>query len=422
MSVTTDGLRLDDLQRFGAARVPDAGETVDGVTPRAILEPHTAQDMASALAWASGGRLTTVIRGGGTKLGWGNPPKPVDLVCSTSRLKGALVHRHGDLTATVQAGETLVDINRELLRQAQWLPIDSAFPEATIGGIVATNDSGPLRVRYGTPRDLVIGITLALTDGRLVKSGGHVVKNVAGYDLGKLMSGSFGSFAAIVDVTLKLFPITAASRTLVARFRDAAGLSDAVMTIAASQLEPVAFDLRLRMAQGEGVQRELLARFATSPEAMHAQVAGARTFLEPRAESVTEPDEATVWSDQVRRPWSLPGATIRLAWLPATLPHVLSLMDDVHRTSGGGLELHARVMTGAGVLRLDADDAAVEKAVTLLRSRTAVVSNVAVLRKSPALKGRIDAWGPDRTAWSVLQSLKQAFDPAGILNAGRGPI
>jgi glycolate oxidase FAD binding subunit len=418
----TDRFRLSELERFGFARQPDAGDQLDGVWPGAILEPDTAQNVAAALAWASSERLTTVIRGGGSKLAWGRPPGSIDIVLSTSRLKGALIHRHGDLTATLQAGERLLDINGQLAREKQWLPIDTAFDSATIGGIVATNDSGPLRSHYGTPRDLVIGITLAMTDGRLVKSGGHVVKNVAGYDLGKLMSGSFGSLAAIVDVTVKLSPITAASRTLVARFQNAAAVSDAAVAISSSQLEPVAFDLQLHVGSEGDVQRALLVRFATSPEAVNAQVDAARALLSTRAESIAEPDEQAAWVDQIRRPWSESGTTIRLAWLPAMLPQVLAVVDEVRRTSGAALDLHGRVITGAGVLRIDAEDDAVERAVAVLRSRADVVSNVVVLRQSIQLKSRVDAWGPDPSAALVLRALKRSFDPAGILNAGRGPI
>src|SRR4029079_17011760 len=105
-------------------------------------------------------------------------------------------HRYGDLTATIESGARLTDVNRQLATHGQWLPVDSAFPAATIGGMVATNDSGPLRHRFGTPRALLIGVTLLWADGRIVKAGGTVVKNVAGYDLGRLVSGSFGSLAA----------------------------------------------------------------------------------------------------------------------------------------------------------------------------------------------------------------------------------
>src|SRR5215210_2655055 len=191
-------------------------DRVDGEVPPQVAEPDAPQAFAAALQRAAAERLSTVIRGGGTKLSWGRRPDTLDLVVSTSRLGLLIAHRHGDLTATVQAGMRLRDLNAALSTEHQWLPIDSAFDKATIGGIVATNDAGPSRHRHGTPRDLVIGVTLALTDGRLVKAGGTVVKNVAGYDLGKLVSGSHGTLAGIVDVTFKLVPLPQTSATLVA--------------------------------------------------------------------------------------------------------------------------------------------------------------------------------------------------------------
>jgi glycolate oxidase FAD binding subunit len=155
-------------------------ESIDGVLPRDTIEPASAEDLAAALASAVRQHASVVIRGGGTKMGWGRTPAPVDMLLSTKRLNAVVAHEHADLTATIQAGARLADVNRALARHGQFLPIDSAFDEATIGGAVATNDSGPLRHRYGTPRDLLIGIRLALTDGRLIKAGGNVVKNVAG--------------------------------------------------------------------------------------------------------------------------------------------------------------------------------------------------------------------------------------------------
>jgi glycolate oxidase FAD binding subunit len=421
MSATTDRLRVSELARFGPARTPIAVDAIDGVMPGALVEPETGEQMAALLAWASTERLTTVIRGGGTKLGWGATPRSIDLVVATARLNRMVAHRHGDLTATVQAGATLTATNGELAKEQQWLPIDSAFDAATIGGIVATNESGPLRSRYGTPRDLVIGVTLAMTDGRLVKSGGHVVKNVAGYDLGKLMSGSFGTLAAIVDVTLKLLPVPAASRTLVFRYPDSGTLSQDAARLSASQLEPVAFDIRVHHGSGGETHRQLLVRFATSPEAVDAQADAARSLLAGGTESIAEP-EAVLWRDQTRQPWTGSGAVIRVGWLPASLPRVLDVLDALEGPGGRSIGFHGRVMTGAGLIGLDADDAAVERAVALLRSRPAVVSNVVLLRLSPALKARLDVWGTARGPAAVLQSLKKTFDPAGILNAGRGPL
>ena len=200
-------------------------DAVDGVTPRFVAEPASGAACAAVLAAASAARQATVLRGGGTKIGWARPVDAVDLVVSTAGLSDLLVHRDGDLTATVGAGVPLSRLNTTLAARGQWLPVDSAFAATTVGGMLATNDSGPLRHRFGTPRDLLIGITLALTDGRLVKSGGTVVKNVAGYDLGKLVTGSYGALAAIVDATFKLLPLPHASATLSAVYTDPSALA-----------------------------------------------------------------------------------------------------------------------------------------------------------------------------------------------------
>jgi len=414
--------RYDELAQFGSVRSGDAGDAIDGVVPACIVEPPASEDVGRVLAWAARERLVTVIRGGGSKLAWGRVPTAIDVLLSMSRLNQVVAHRHGDLTATLQAGATLREVNAALAREGQWLPIDTAFDAATIGGIVATNDSGPLRSRYGTPRDLLIGITLAMTDGKLVKSGGHVVKNVAGYDLGKLMSGSFGSLAAIADVTVKLSPIPAASRTLEVWYEAARPMAEDVERLSTSQLEPSAFDLQVRLAPGREASRLLRVRFATSPESAEQQSVAAQSLLTGGLRMLTESAETAAWAEQMREPWDTRGATVRLSWLPASLPQVLALVEEVHRVSAGSVGLYARAVTGAGFLRLDADDAGVERAVVLLRSRVATVSNVVVLRASSALKARVDPWGEPASAAAAARALKQAFDPAGTLNAGRGPI
>ncbi|HXI29683.1 MAG TPA: FAD-binding oxidoreductase, partial [Vicinamibacterales bacterium] len=198
--------------------------------------------MAAALRRASDARQSILIRGAGTKSHWGRTPDRVDLVLDMRGLNRILAHEHGDMTATVEAGATLRDVNRTLAEHGQWLPLDPPFADlATIGGVLATNDSGPVRHRYGTPRDLIIGIRLATTDGVLSKAGGQVVKNVAGYDLGKLLTGSFGGLAAIVSATFKLAPLPSASKTLVLHVADAKDAARVVTTMMTSQLEPIAF-------------------------------------------------------------------------------------------------------------------------------------------------------------------------------------
>lgn len=400
-------------------RAGTASDAVDGVVPRQVIEPETAQDLGDALAAASRDRLATVIRGGGTKLDWGRPPITVDLVVSSARLNTMIVHRHGDLTATAHAGVTLQQLNRELARYGQWLPIDSAFDRATIGGIVASGDAGPLRHRYGTPRDLLIGVNLAMADGRLVKAGGTVVKNVAGYDLGRFISGSFGSLAAIVDATFKLLPIPKASATLVASYTDAELLARDVALIAASQLEPTAFDVRVSTEP-----HRLLLRVASSPSAVEAQIDSARRLALRDAQLIRDDAESALWAEQVRLPWSGiggAGAVVRLAWLPAKLAEVLSLIADVRQMAGGRVVMTGRVGAGTGLLTIDADALTQIAIVNRLRS-SVFVGNVTVLRGSRELKSHVEIWDVPAGTLKVLQSIKQSFDPVGILNAGRGPV
>ena len=398
-----------------AMRPGSAGDAVDGVVPRQVVEPADANELAATLQAASRDTHVTVLRGGGTKLGWGRVPSSIDLVVSTAKLNTLLVHRHGDMTATAHAGMSLAQLNRELARHGQWLPIDTAFDAATIGGIIATNDSGPVRHRFGTPRDLLIGVTLALTDGRIVKAGGHVVKNVAGYDLGKLASGSFGTLGAIVDATFKLLPIPQASATLDASYDDGEVLARDVMQVATSQLEPMAFDVLL-----DGGHYRLRLLFASSPAAVNSQVESAGRLLSTPSTVVTGDPEMDVWTDQVRSPWAGSGAVIRFGWLPAKLAEVTTLMHDMQQIAGS-VVMAGRVGTGAGLLRVDGDVRAQAAVVERLRS-SVWVGNVAVLRATPELKRHVDVWGPASSAADAVRALKSKFDPAGILNAGRGPI
>ena len=393
-----------------------AADRVDGEVPPQVAEPDTPHGFAATLKQASAERLPTVICGGGTKLTWGRPPGAVDLVVRTSRLNALIAHRHGDLTATVQAGMRLRDLNAALSVERQWLPIDSAFDEASIGGIVATNDSGPSRHRHGTPRDLVIGITLALTDGRLVKAGGTVVKNVAGYDLGKLVSGSHGTLAGIVDVTFKLVPIPRTSATLVAWYADAATLARDVGALDGAQIEPAAFDVR---ADDGELPFQLKLRIATSPAACDAQIAAARAMVSGQTTILTDIAEQAAWAAQLDV-LSHGDATVRFAWLPARLPQVLELLADLQREGTVKVLFAGRAM-GAGAARLTGDQSALAAAVERLRSTTDV-GNVVLLRGSRALKEQVDVWGPEQSSDRVARAVKGSLDPMNILNAGRGPI
>ena len=393
-------------------------ESVDGVLPRDIIEPLSAEDVAATLASAAKQRASVVIRGGGTKLGWGRTPASVDILLSTKRLNALVAHEHADLTATVQAGARLDDVNRALARHGQWLPIESAFDDSTIGGAIATNDSGPLRHRYGTPRDLLIGIRLALTDGRLIKAGGNVVKNVAGYDIGRLVSGSHGSLAAVVSATFKLMPLPGASTTLVATCQRSDALVTALAAITNSQLEASAVEV----VSGFGRTYQLILKFESTPGALGAHVRQARALIDNATfDEVSSQSEIDLWRQHIRALWTSHGIVIKFAWLPASLGAVLAFIDDV-RGSVADVELIGRAAIGSGLLRVDADTRVQRNIVERLRSRADVFRHVVVLRADAQFKQQIDVWGPLGDAGSLGASVKRALDPNGILNAGRGPV
>jgi glycolate oxidase FAD binding subunit len=394
-----------------------AGEdAIDGVVPRHVALPESSEELAQILAEASRDRQLTVLRGGGSKLGWGRTPDRVDLVIGTAKLNRLLAHRHGDMTVTAQAGMPLADLNRALAEHRQYLPVESAFDDATIGGIIATNDAGPMRHRFGTPRDLLIGVTLAMTDGRLVKAGGTVVKNVAGYDLGKLVSGSHGTLAAIVDATFKLLPIPLASTTLVATYADGNAVAHDVAALSGSQVELAAFD----MSVSSGGRRMLLMRMASSPAATAAQAADARRLLSSAPAAVSGDEERSIWEEHIRAPWADGGTIVRLSWLPSKLPAVVALLSRLSQ-HGCQVETFTGRALGSGLLRLDGDESAIVAGIATLRA-SQDVGHVVVLRATPRLKSQVDVWGPASGTIEVARTLKRMFDPADILNAGRGPI
>jgi glycolate oxidase FAD binding subunit len=402
-----------------------------------IIQPSTAAEVADALRRASDARQSIVIRGADSKSGWGRPASRVDAVLDMRRMNRILAHEHGDMTATIEAGASLRDVNQALAVHGQTLPLDPPFADrATIGGLLATNDSGPLRHRYGTPRDLVIGIRLATTDGVLSKAGGQVVKNVAGYDLCKLVTGSFGSLAAIVSATFKLSPIPAASKTMTLEVRDAAALAEIVRTMMSSQLEPVAFEVTTQRstqspqnpqpkevsASSASSGLSVVIRFASLAAVVDAQVAQAQDALRSFATSIEVLDgdsERALWDAHAGEIWDRPGAIVRASWLPAKIAAALAATSGV--AQGSSPAFVGRAAIGAGLIRIDGDTAAQARAIEQLRAST-VFGNIVIVRGSPALKTRVDVWGSHGDRQPLFDSLKRAFDPNGVLNAGRGPL
>ncbi|HEX7487458.1 MAG TPA: FAD-binding oxidoreductase, partial [Anaeromyxobacteraceae bacterium] len=223
------------------AREGSAGDAVLGVVPRLVLEPATLGEAAEALASCARDRLAVAFVGGGTDLELGRPPTRLDAVVRTGRLARLVEHNPSDQMAVVEAGMTIADLQRQLGARGQRLALDPPLPQrATVGGVLASNAWGPLRHRHGAGRDLVVGMTFVRADGIIAKGGGKVVKNVAGFDVPRLLVGSLGTLAMIGTVTFRLHPLPEADATVLLPGLDPAAARALVAAIRGSQLDPAA--------------------------------------------------------------------------------------------------------------------------------------------------------------------------------------
>jgi glycolate oxidase FAD binding subunit len=359
---------------------------VDGLTPGRVERPSTAEQVAEALHDAAEAGRSVVPVGGGRALGLGDPPERFDVALETRALDRVLELSQADMTVSVEAGITLEALNASLAQVGQFLPIDPFnAPGHTVGGVLAAGLSGPLRLRYGSPRDFVIGLRVALPDGRLVSSGGRVVKNVSGYDMNKLHQGALGSMGVIVAASFKVFPRALHEVTVEARADDAWG--EAARALALPQ-SPVALELA-----SDG---RLLCRLAGTAEGVR-RLAGELGWTETG-------DDA--WEEHARRS----GDT----WARISVPPV-RLRDVVD-----GLPAGARwwASPGVGVAHWTGDlDAA---AVRAARAGAERAGGSLVLLAAPVeLKREVGAWGtpPPTAAWMVR--LRDAFDPKRTLSPGR---
>ncbi|MBV9818603.1 MAG: FAD-binding oxidoreductase [Solirubrobacterales bacterium] len=370
--------------------------------------PATFEEAAEALAGAAAEGRRVRIVGAGSKLHWGNPTDAAsaDLELRTTALNEIVEHNAGDLTATLQAGVSLADAQRTFAEVGQTLALDpplvaiGSYPPPTIGGVVATGDSGPLRHRYGAPRDLVIGATVALSDGTIASSGGKVIKNVAGYDLAKLFSGSFGTLGLILSVSVRLHPLHDPSATAVGATDHVHTLARAAVALAAFPAELEALDIAWHGGRGG-----ILARCGGREASRRAQRTAERMLeLDLEGVDVAEPDEP-LWERQRAGQRSPDEALLRVSVPPAQLAAVLLAADAADATVVGRAALGTSYLTLA------------PKAVADVRRRLPQGATSVVLDAPPGVE--LDRWGPvGEPALRLMRRVKQRFDPAGICNPG----
>lgn len=400
-------------------RAATPADAVAGVVPAWVAEPGSAEEVAAVLHWADGAGQRIAPRGAGTKGEWGNPPARLDGIVSLQRLDQVLEHAWGDMTATVQAGCSVEILQATLAEHGQRLALDPLWPErATVGGILATNDSGALRVRFGSLRDLVIGVTVALPNGTLARSGGKVVKNVAGYDLPKLMTGALGTLGVITEATFRLYPLPAGERSFTISAPTVAPLEALLPAIRDSTLVPTG--LQLRMSNDEPPALDV--RFEGVTAGLDAATDGLRGLAQGAGcgERLSEADPQ-VWR---ARPalWTDAADTLicKVGVLPAQIGGLGALAAQAVAPFGGTWAVVAQAF-GVGTVRLGGGDgAALLGALGSLRAAVGPQGgSVVVLYCPPALRGQFDAWGPVGDALPLMQRVKAEFDPHGILNPGR---
>ncbi|HVF44870.1 MAG TPA: FAD-linked oxidase C-terminal domain-containing protein [Pyrinomonadaceae bacterium] len=402
-----------------------------------FVEPDSSEEVCEVLRDAEREGRKVFPFGASVQRGPGEDAPPVNaVVLKTTRMSRLIEHEPADLVATAEAGMTLADFNREVGRAGQWLPLDPPGGDgATLGGVVATGAAGAQGLGYGAPRSYVLGMRAALAGGRVIRVGGRVVKNVAGYDLCKLFTGSQGTLGVILEITFKLRPRPRREATLVARSSDLRALLEASRAAAGSQLLPVAVELLSpRMARDVGAAGSdeefvMLARFAGTEGAVGYQLARSAEIVEgltkgANVSSVTGGDEG-VWSKLA----SAAGPTRGIVWRACVPPSALGLLlTRLREVKGHGARLTWHAGAGDGRLRVfeltpgDVEPDATRAARLLgeLREAARGAGGSLVVERAPsALRRSFDPWGLSESAAFLMRRVKQQLDPSDTFSPGR---
>ncbi len=391
-----------------------ADDAIDGVRPALVVTPGTATEVSEVLKVASQKGLSVAARGGGTARELGNVPSNLDLIVDTSRLERVVEHARGDLVVVVEGGARMDRVQETLAEAGQMLALDGIAESATIGGVIAANSSGPRRYRYGTVRDLLIGVTIVLSDGTVAKAGGKVVKNVAGYDLSKLMTGSLGTLGIIVEAVFRLHPRPPVGRLVQVVLGNVAGLTSTVQDVLHSSIVPSAVECDWSPGGEcvlgvllEGIEPSVEAQAATAAEILGQHGTVGETLDAAEHFPLVRPGSARM--DQV---------VVRVTTVPNRLSDTAALITKAVRNLGS-VAVSGSVGNGIMDVRVDTDDpAAVAAMVEEIRAGLHE-GHAVVLAAPPEVKRFVDVWGPVGDSLDLMRSVKTRFDPSGTLNPGR---
>jgi len=390
---------------------------IDGVKPALIARPGDEGQVAECVKICSDAGASVVPAGGMTWLDCGNPMRKADVVLSLERMNRVVEYSPADLTATVEAGLTLSEFNALTMVNRQWLPIDPPyFDRSTLGAIAACNSSGALRLGFGTPRDYVIGLGLVHANGEKSKSGGKVVKNVAGYDMNKLYVGSYGTLAIITRLTFKLRPLAESSSTVLISSSSLDALFQSSRSARSADLEPASVILTRQISVSSSSSADaLLVRFINRASAVGYQIDTLMNALPSNCAAARLSDEqaSAVWTEvadlsnsAIILRLSLPLSAVRTEFEKAITEKVVAATADL----------------GTGIIRIafDATEGSAADRLQRLRSSASASNGSLIIEKAPTeLKRQVDPWGDVGSTADLMRTLKMNFDPKSLFNPGK---
>ncbi|PRW63208.1 FAD-binding oxidoreductase [Actinopolyspora mortivallis] len=398
---------------------PSASDVVDGGAPRWVARADGTDSAAAILRVAAEHGMTVVPRGSGSKLDTGGPAEEVDLLLDLSAADEVLEHAASDLVVRAQAGARLRDVQDVVARAGQQLSVSDPRPTATLGGVIATGTSGPCRQLYGGVRDLLLGLTVVRADGTVARSGGKVVKNVAGYDLGKLFTGSYGTLGVVTEAIFRLHPLAAERRWVAVRVPGSESAAEAARLFRVCQAAPTGVELD-RPAGGEWITvcAELEGRVGATAQRAEELARSFERTLGTAGEVLARAPE---WWDEL--PHEPGGTLLRLASAPADLGELVERVGRVEREHGVSLALRGAAGLGVlhGAVPAGVTPETVARLVEGVRVETGRLAGYTTVVHTPRrVKELVDVWGPVAPGvGELMRRTKERFDPEHRLAPGR---
>jgi glycolate oxidase FAD binding subunit len=380
--------------------------------------PDRLSALAELVTIAHRNKSPLLVAGNRSKLDWGGIVTGATKIVTTQKLDRLVAHAVGDLTVTVETGMTFDRLQAILATAGQFLPLDPSYPKlATIGGLIATADTGSLRHRYGGVRDLLLGISFIRADGKIAKAGGRVVKNVAGYDMMKLFTGSYGTLGILTEATFRVYPLPTDSGTVILTGA-VDRLTEAAKILLASTLTPIAVDvLSTAFSQHLEISNtpSLVVKFATIPASIaeqSAQLLEIAKGLGLKGDSWQGDRERQLWSGIQTGIWGISEIGCKLGVRSTAAVETIALLDRSTDNLGRGV-IH--LSSGIGACTMD-----LPTVIAPLRSHCEASGGyLSVLQAPVAVKQTIDVWGYRGNAVNLMRAIRSQFDPQGILNPDR---